>query len=315
MDIISDVLSLLKLKSTIYFRTEFHAPWGICVPAYENVARFHFVHRGRCWLSVGGSDQKTLLHQGDLAIIPHGMEHSIFDPIDAEIKSLEHATSAYAGEGVLIYGNKNLGNDTQLICGHWSFEKDASHPLISMLPNHIHIEYSMNSGTWLEHTLNMIGVETEVNRPGHEQITLKLSESILIYAIRDYLISSNIDIPFYNAMRDQKVLKVLQALHSSPSESWTLSAMCAIANLSRTGFVNRFATLVGMTPLQYLTYWRMQLSRRLLIESDNPIIDIAESIGYQSEAAFGRSFKRLFTATPAEYRRDFRNSNKKRSTV
>lgn len=304
MDIVSDVLSLFKLKSTLYFRTEFHGPWGIRVPAYENVARFHFVHRGRCWLSVGDNDKKIPLHQGDLAIIPHGAEHSIFDPVDAEIQSLEQATSNYAGEGVFVYGNKGLANDTQLVCGHWSFEKDVSHPLISMLPDHIYVEYSNTLGTWLEHTLNMIGVETETNYPGYEQITLKLSETILIYVIRDYLVSTKVDIPFYNALRDKKILKVLQTLHSNPSVSWNLETMCAIANLSRTSFANRFATLVGMTPHQYLTYWRMQLSRRLLVESDSPIISIAENVGYQSETAFGRSFKKFFKVGPAEYRRD-----------
>ena len=306
MDIVSDVLSLLKLNSSIYFRTEFHAPWGICVPAYENVARFHFVHRGRCWISVKDIDEKFPLNQGDLVIIPHGVEHSIFDPADAEIESLEEATSHYLGEGVFVYGDTKSGADTQLICGHWSFEKDTSHPLIEMLPKHIRIERSNAPSSWLENTLTMIGSETEMNRPGHEQVTLKLSESILIYVIRDYLISGDIDAEFYNALKDEKILKVLQEMHRTPSYSWTLEAMSSIALLSRTSFMNRFTSLVGMTPLQYLTHWRMQIGRQILSETDSAIIEIAERVGYQSEAAFGRVFKKHFNMGPAEYRRNSR---------
>ncbi len=303
MDIVSDVLSLLKLSSTIYFRSEFYAPWGICVPDYQRVIRFHFVHRGRCWITVKGINDKILLNQGDLVIIPHGAEHSIFDPDNANISTLAEATSHYLGDGVFVYGDTNSGADTQLVCGHWEFEKDASHPLIEMLPQYIRIESTNSPSAWFENTLTMIGSETEKGQPGHEQVTLRLSESILVYVIRDYLISGNLDTNFYNALKDEKILKVLQAIHTNPSNSWTLEAMSLVASLSRTSFVNRFTKLAGMTPLQYLTKWRMQISRRILSDTNTVIIEIAESVGYQSEAAFGRVFKKHFSMGPAEYRR------------
>jgi len=126
MDIISDILGLLKLESTLYFRTAFHAPWGINVPSYENVARFHFVHRGRCWVTVG--EQKILLNQSDLIIIPNGFSHSIHDPIDARIESLDTATENYLGDGVFSYGAPSTDNDTQLVCGHWSFDQQYQTP-------------------------------------------------------------------------------------------------------------------------------------------------------------------------------------------
>ncbi len=303
MDILSDILGLLKLKSTLYFRTALHAPWGIRVPDFENVARFHFVHRGRCWISVGESGEKTELNQGDLVIVPHGMEHSIYDPIDAKIETLEHATSDYIGEGVFTYGTRGTQNDTQLVCGHWSFDPYVSHPLIEMLPGCLHVPRSNALGSWLEHTLSMIGYETETNHPGNQQIVLKLSETILIQAIRNHLSFGQSDMPFYRALKDQKILGVLNALHRSPSTPWNLASMSEIANMSRTSFVNRFTQLVGMTPIQYLIYWRMQISVGLLFELDRPIIDIAERVGYQSEAAFGRVFKKHFSMGPASYRK------------
>ncbi|MBL1277468.1 MAG: AraC family transcriptional regulator [Ectothiorhodospiraceae bacterium] len=301
MDIISDVLSLLKLESTIYFRTAFFEPWGIRVPTFENVARFHFVHRGRCWITVG--DNSVELNQGDLVIIPHGADHTIHDPIDAKIESLKKATAEYLGEGVFCYGEKGNSNDTQLVCGHWSFDPNISHPLIDTLPPLVHIKRSNKTSSWLEHSLEMIGYETEMQQPGYQQIAKKLSETIFTYAIRNYLTAESENSQFYGALRDKKILNVLQALHQSPSHSWDLESMSSVANLSRTGFINRFTKLVGMTPLQYLTHWRMQIGCRLLLDSDCPIIDIAEKVGYQSEAAFGRVFKKHFNIGPSGYRR------------
>ncbi len=254
-------------------------------------------------MSVQGIGEKILLNQGDLVIIPHGAEHAIFDPVDAAISSLEEATSHFLGDGVFVYGDSNTGTDTQLVCGHWGFEKDASHPLIEMLPKYIHIERSNSPSAWFENTLTMIGSETEKNQPGHEQVTLRLSESILVYVIRDYLISGTIDTEFFNALKDEKILKVLQDIHRNPSKTWTLEAMCSIATLSRTSFINRFTKLVGMTPLQYLTSWRMQIARRMLLDTNIAIIDIAESVSYHSEAAFGKVFKKHFNMGPAEYKR------------
>jgi len=281
MDIVSDVLGLLKLESTLYFRTVFYAPWGICVPAYENVARFHFVHRGRCWVSVGGG--KIALNQGDLIIIPHGAEHSIHDPVDAPVESLEKATAHFLGEGVFTYGQQGSTNDTQLVCGHWSFDQHTRHSLIDMLPGFIHIPRSSTTTSWLEQSLEMIGYETEMEQPGYQQITTKLSETIFTYVIRNYLAFQESNRQFYGALKDKNIVNVLQALHQAPSDNWNIEMMCAIANLSRTGFINRFTSLVGMTPLQYLTHWRMQISCRLLLDSDLPIIGIAEKVGYQSE--------------------------------
>jgi len=301
MDIVSDVLDLLKLESSLYFRTAFHEPWGICVPTFENVARFHFMHRGRCWVSVG--EEKITLNQGDLIIIPHGREHSIHNPVDAQIDSLEKATSDYLGEGVFTYGKQGISNDTQLVCGHWSFDKRINHLLIETLPDYIHIKRSAATHSWLEQTLTMIGYETEMEQPGYQQITKKLSETIFTYAIRDYLTRQKSEERFYGALLDNKISTVLQALHQSPSDHWNIEMMCAIANLSRTGFINRFTALVGMTPLQYLTHWRMQISCRLLLDSGTSIIDIAEKVGYQSEAAFSRVFKKHFEVGPARYRK------------
>jgi len=299
---VSDVLSLLQLKSTVYFRSAFHEPWGIGVPKFENVARFHFVHRGRCWVTVG--ENRIELNQGDLVIIPHGGAHTIHNPIDAPIETLEQASSEYLGDGVFVYGEPSTHNDTQLVCGHWSFDKNVNHPLIETLPDCVHIKRSSTTSIWLEQSLNMIGRETELQQAGYLEITKKLSETIFIHAIRNYITTNDSIGQFYGALKDNKILSVLKALHASPCNNWDLKKMSNVANLSRTGFIKRFTELVGITPLQYLTHWRMQLSCRLLLDTDLPIMGIAEQVGYQSEAAFGRVFKKYFNVGPSSYRRD-----------
>ena len=307
MDLLSDILALLKLQGTLYFRTEFNPPWGIAVPAFANVARFHLVHRGRCWLTVDGVEEPVLLEQGDLVIVTHGAAHQLSDPAAALARSVDDvvAQSGFTGDGALIYGEPGQGHDTQLVCGHFAFDRDAGHPLIEALPPFIHVR---NTGDvahlWLEGTLKLIGAEAGGTGLGATFITLRLSEIIFAQAIRAYLAADGAERRVFRGLIDPHISRSLHALHKQPEASWTLERMAQQAGLSRTGFANRFNECVGVTPMQYLTGWRMQVGRRLLVESDLPILEVAERSGYRSEAAFGRVFRRHFATTPARYRRD-----------
>ncbi len=306
MDILSDVLGLLKLQGTLYFRTAFSPPWGIEVPAFENVARFHLVHRGRCWLAVAGVDDPVLLEQGDLVIVTHGAEHRLSDPAAALTRSVDEvvAQSGFTGEGALVYGEPGHGHDTQLVCGHFAFDKDAGHPLLDALPPFIHVRNTGDiSHLWLEGTLKLIGSEAGGDSLGNEFVTLRLSEIIFAQAIRAYLAADGQTRQVFRGLADSHISRTLRALHQEPEAAWTLEKMARRAGLSRTAFANRFHECMEMTPMQYLTGWRMQVGRQLLTESDLPILDVAERSGYRSEAAFGRVFRRHFAASPARYRR------------
>ncbi|NNE84401.1 MAG: AraC family transcriptional regulator [Alphaproteobacteria bacterium] len=306
MDILSDVLGLLKLQGTLYFRTEFSPPWGIEVPAFENVARFHLVHRGRCWLSVAGVDAPVLLEQGDLVIVTHGAQHRLSDPADALARSVDEVVtqSGFTGEGALVYGEPGQGHDTQLVCGHFAFDKDAGHPLLDALPPFIHVRNTGDvSHLWLEGTLKLIGSEAGGDSLGNEFVTLRLSEIIFAQAIRAYLAADGQTRQVFRGLADAHISRSLHSLHQEPEAAWTLEKMARRAGLSRTAFASRFHECMGMTPMQYLTGWRMQVGRQLLTESDLSILDVAERSGYRSEAAFGRVFRRHFEASPARYRR------------
>ncbi len=306
MDLLSDILAKLKLVGTLYFRTEFSSPWGVEVPAYSNVARFHFVHRGRCFAQVAGESNPVLLEQGDLIIITHGAGHTLSDPHKVNALSLDQVLeqSGFSGTGALVHGSHQGGHETQLVCGHFAFDEDASHPLIEALPPFIHItESSEAAGTWLDSTLRIIGSEAGRGGLGGDLIALKLSEIIFAQAIRSFLSDKGRNLRPFSAFADPAIARALQAMHADPARAWSLEDMAREAGMSRTVFAGRFSELMEMTPLTYLTEWRMQIARRLLLESDAPIIDVAEQSGYGSEASFGRVFKKRFNLPPAGYRK------------
>ncbi len=311
MDLLSDILSHLNLQGTLYFRTSFSGDWGVRVPNYAQVARFHFAHRGRLMVRVDGVEDPLALDQGDLIIITRGAAHSLLSELDAEDKVASLDTvleeSGYTGSGTLIYGEHGQEHETQLICGHFSFDDKINHPLIDQLPPYILIKnYGEEAGAWMEQTLKVIGAEAGAEGIGSSLISLKLSEIIFVQALRSYLNTTENPGPGLGGFTDNRIAKSLQAMHLNPANQWTLNELAAIAGMSRTSYLTLFNTLMNTTPNGYLTQWRMQLARQRLTESNDAIIRIAEAAGYQSEAAFSRVFRKYFDVTPAAYRRSVR---------
>lgn len=312
MDLLSDILSRLQVEGTLYFRTSFTSPWSIRVPSFQNVARFHFAHKGSCFVRVENSSDAVLLEQGDLIIIPRGAWHTLFCDPETEGQALQLdkvvEESGFTGRGALVYGDLGSNLETQLVCGHFAFDDQASHPLLESLPDHIHIKnYGEVAGSWMESTLKLIGTEAGRDGMGGDFIAVRMSEIILAQALRTYFASEGADKPVFAAFRDPNIARALSAIHSDPSKPLTLEMLSQIARMSRTSFVAKFTACMAMTPLKYVTFWRMQIAKQQLAQSDNPILDVAENVGYQSEAAFGRVFKKHHGVAPATYRRRLRS--------
>lgn len=308
MDLLSDILSHMRLRGTLYFRTSFTSPWGVQVPPYENVARFHFAHKGGCFVRIEGEADPIVLGQGDLVIITRGASHTLYCDPTTEDHALPLdqvvVESGFNGSGTLVYGEPGTNQETQLVCGHFAFDENISHPLIDALPSSIHIKnYGETAGRWMESTLKVIGAEAGREQMGSDLIALKLSEIIFAQALRTYLSTGGADQSVLAGFSDPSIARTLKAIHDNPAFPWSLEKLANIAALSRTSFVNKFSQCVSMTPLGYITHWRMQIARQLLAESVTPIIEVAEKVGYQSEAAFGRVFKKQFLTAPATYRR------------
>ena len=309
MDLLSDILAALRLRGSLYFRTAFTAPWGIEVPEYRNVARFHFAHRGQCRVRVAGQEDPVLLAEGDLVIVPHGARHIIGEPESAPVAELDRVleASGYQGEGALVYGGEGArpaGHKTELICGHFSLDAGVTHPLIAALPPILHLPADQHpERAWLDQTLSLIGAELTRPGLGAELVALKLSEAICIQAIRTWLDREGTDHPVASGFTDPRIRRVLDALHRDPACAWSLERMAEVAGQSRSAFAERFRKVMGEAPLGYLTRWRMLKARVLLSGSALPLIEVAERSGYRSEASFGRVFKGYFGCSPARLRR------------
>lgn len=311
LDLLSDILTNLSMRGTIYFRTSFTKPWGVAVPSYENVARFHFAHRGNCLVRVDGTDDLIDLAQGDLVIIPHGASHALYCGHDPErtIMPLDAvlARSGFDGSGVLVYGGEEPQSETQLICGHFSFDPQARHILMERLPPFIHIKnYGESAGRWMEATLRMIGEESGGQKMGGDLIALKMSEVILAQAIRTFIEGSDAPEWGLGAFSDKNLSRALDAFHKAPANSWTVEALAQVAGMSRTSFAVQFQKAMGMTPIDYVTKWRIEIAKKVLLSPGSSLADAAESAGYASDSAFARTFKKETRMSPAEFRKHAR---------
>ncbi len=308
-DLLSDILMRLSMKGTLYFRASFRLPWGVRVPSYSNVARFHFVHRGECMIRHEKGGDPLRLAQGDLVIIPGGAGHSLYCQPETELDALPLETvlerAGYDGEGVLFYpGDDKLEDrETQLICGHFSIAEGQEHPIFDRLPPFVHIpDYGAQAGQWMEATLRMIGAETGAQAMGANLIALKLSETIFAQAIRAFLSSPEAEGVGLSGFADPQLARALRMIHADPSHGWTLDMLAREAGMSRTGFAVRFSDKVGMPPLQYVTYWRMQYACQALRETGRSVAEVAAEVGYSSESGFSRVFKKEKGLPPAKYR-------------
>ncbi|WP_193181256.1 AraC family transcriptional regulator [Nisaea sediminum] len=306
VDALSQILDAVRMRGSVYFHTSFAPPWSVRVPAFERVARFHMAMRGDCWLRVEGIDGPIRLKTGDLVVVPHGAAHVLADEPDRPPVEVDEVVrrSGYRGEGALAFGDPDDAEACKLFCGHFEFDESAVHPILGALPNVIHIPNTetMNAH-WLESVMRFVFAEISGAKGGSDAIIHRLTEIVFIQVIRSFVDAAGDGAGCFAAILDPKLGKALASVHQSPEKNWTVESLARMAGMSRTVFAERFSELVGLTPVGYLTHWRMQQARRHLTETDRLLIDIAESAGYASEAAFNRAFKRHFGETPGRVRR------------
>lgn len=302
-DPLGETLHLLRLTGTLYCRSELTAPWGVDLPAFEGCMMFHVVTAGHCWLEVEG-DEPRLLQQGSLALVPHGTGHRIRSSQTAEAEPLfdipvEQVSDRYE---IMRYGG--AGELTHLTCGVVRFDHVAGQQLMALLPRVLQIDtWADDEGSWLQSTLRFIAREARELRPGGETVITHLADILIIQAIRSWIDSApQADRGWLAALRDDQVGRALAAIHREPEKDWTVALLAKEVGMSRSGFSARFTSLVGESAMRYLTQWRMQLARAQLLETSDSLSVLADRLGYQSEAAFSRAFKRVFGVSPGSLR-------------
>lgn len=297
MDVLSDILSKVKLTSVVYFKSDFSEPWGMEIPKGP-FAQFHIVTKGQCILK---TEEKSIqLFTGDIVIFPLGASHWLAN---------NENSKRYNGQDVvqsILLGKSLFEGDklsTTLVCGHFEFDKKLDHPFIQGLPSLIHInDTDLKQFSWLKNITDLVIEEAEKEQSGSGVIVNKLGEILFVYTLRAYIEKNKSVNGFIAAIQDERISGVLKEIHSSPQQDWKIEQLAQIAAMSRTSFSNRFKMLTGETPFNYITQWRMLQARELLEESSLSVGEIAEQVGYQSEAAFNRVFKKRISLTPLKFR-------------
>jgi len=302
MDALSGILKLIRLKSSVYFRKDFASPWGMEI-GKSPFAQFHLVVRGHCYLHTDDMKDPMDLYAGDIIVFPKGKSHWLADnPESKKIPGIK-VVEAHKNNEILFEGETI---STTLICGHFEFDKDFEHPFLQSLPELIHItDTERRQLSWLESATNVIMQEADSDEPGSEVVVNRLAEVLFIQIIRVYIVQSNNNCGYLAALKDKHIHNALSLIHHDPQNSWTLESIARTIGMSRSAFAARFKQLTGNTPMNYLTNWRMNKARELIKIRQLPLLEVAEQVGYSSEAAFNRAFKKQFSCNPGAMRRSF----------
>ena len=304
VDPLGEALHFLHMSGVVYTRSELTAPWGLELPAMPDCMMFHVVTHGPCWLGVNGADPQ-LLKPGEFALVPHGESHRIVSASGVAVSKLfdlprEQISERYE---VLRYGGG--GEPTSLVCGAVRFDHPAARRLIGVLPKTLRLETSDTADAeWIHALLRLMAVEARELRAGGEAVITRLADILVVQAIRSWISQDPAaQTGWLGALRDKQIGRAMSLIHRDPARAWTVASLAAEVAMSRSAFAARFTELVGESAMRYVARARMQLALKWLKEDDVSIAAIASRLGYESEAAFSRAFKRLIGASPGTERR------------
>jgi AraC-like DNA-binding protein len=311
MDILSDILHSLHLSGSLWCRTEAKAPWAMQFDAAD-VSQFHFIRRGNCFFQMEGVAAPLPMASGDLIVLPHGHAHVLSDHPKTKPIPLVALLNAHKSEekAPLIIGGQ--GTPSTLLCGYFQFDRGDVHPLFSVLPTFIYFKgEESDSIPWLETTLNFIYSESGSEEPGSQTVITRLADILFIQIVRLYIAGlSEHSRGWLAGLKDHQISRALGYMHRSPEQPWTIDSLSEAVGMSRASFAARFKQIIGDSPFQYLTRWRMHKAAGYLRDQDCTISETAERVGYRTEAAFSKVFKRYLGVAPGRYRRSSKENRK-----
>src|SRR4051812_29953838 len=302
-DPLGRALHLLRMNGAFYCRTELTAPWGLGLPAMPGYLWFHVVLAGTLRLETPDAPPRTIT-AGELALVPRGEGHALRSEagVDApDVLSLDRELVSDRYE-VLRHGGGGVA--TALVCGAVRLEHPAARNLIRALPPSILIGADAPGAEWIQSTLRLLAAEARHPRPGGEAVITRLADIIVIQAIRAWLETDpGARTGWLGALRDPYVGRAIALVHADPACAWTVERLARELSISRSAFAARFTELVGEPAMQYVTTWRMPLALAALQEGAATVAQLADRLGYRSEAAFARAFKRVIGTPPGAVRR------------
>jgi len=314
-DLLSEVLSAISLRSVVICRCELKAPWGFRVPK-RDMTGFHVITAGRCRLEMSDPALDTTVECGDLLLFPHGHPHVMHDPPDAPTIPFQQALEENPLDEHRVFRGGGSGELTSILCGEFILENRRVNPLLAAMPPLILIRGKEGAAApWLQVTLDHLKVEVQMTNHGAEAVLTRLADVLLIQSLRAWFHSLDGAPPgWLGGLKDAQIGAALSLMHRRYSEPWTVASLAQEVAMSRSAFSERFKDLVGEPPLAYLARWRLHRAAGMLHRSDAKLAQVARRVGYESEVAFHRAFKRALGSSPGEYRRRARLANQDSAT-
>jgi len=320
MDALSEVLRAVHLTGGVFLHAEFSAPWCIasrlapedCAPMLgpaSHLMLYHYVVEGELHVGVEGHD-RFVLNAGEVVLLPRNNLHLLGSDLDqTPVPSHDIIQPAPQG-GLYSIRHGGGGARTRLVCGFLGCDRADDNPVLSALPAALRLDIEEGGAAeWMRSTFQYAAEEVAAGRPGSATVLAKLSELLFVECVRRYAQTLPEDQTGWLAgLRDPYVARALASLHREMTRDWTVEELGREVGLSRSALAERFTHLIGMAPIQYLAKWRMQVAAQHLRNSGASLVEIANTVGYESEAAFSRAFKKAFGTAPATWRRTQRGT-------
>jgi AraC-like DNA-binding protein len=321
MDVLSEALHTVRMTGAIFYYAECTSPWGFAVPPLKQVAHvlapgterlvpYHLVAEGEAVVRFEGATADIPLQAGDVVIIPHGDAHTVSNGSPSKLIDSAAELGKFLGGDLRTMRLGGGGATTTFVCGYFGCERHADALFLAGLPQMIKINMRGDAtGQWLENSIRYLVAEADRGRAGQNVLLSKMAEALFIQTLRIYMERLPPEQTGWLAgARDPIVGGCLAVMHQQPFRRWRLTDLAKEAGASKSVVAERFAQLLGEGPLTYLARWRLQLAARLLQTTRKTIVQVASEVGYESEAAFNRAFKREFGLPPAKYRKSVRQN-------
>lgn len=303
-DPLGEALHRFRLSGVFYCRSEFTAPWGLDLPAFPSCMMFHVAVTGQCWLTVDGAEPRVL-RPGGLALVPHGTGHRLRGDDPAPAIKLFDAPRELISDRYEVLRLGGGGTPTTVMCGVVRFDDPSAQLLPPLLPPLITVDaWSAPELDWIQSALRFMALEARELRPGGDTVITRLADILVIQILRAWIASDPAaQTGWLGALRDRQIGRAMAVVHRDPGHRWTLTSLAEVAGLSRSAFAARFTTLVGEPAMHYVTRWRMHAAHFWLQGSDATLSHIATRLGYESDAAFSRAFRRYIGLSPGMVKR------------
>ena len=305
VDPFGEALHFLRMSGAFYVLSELTAPWAFALPPVKGCLSFHVVMSGRCWLEVEGADRLSLA-PGDLALVTHGEGHRLSSEPGLPAPSVHDLRHEHVSDRYAILRHGGGGAAVSLVCGAVRFDHPAAHHLVELLPRVIHVEASSSPQMdWMQSTLRLMAAEAKELRPGGETVITRLADILVIQAIRSWIQEDPAaQTGWLGALHDEQIGRAITLIQRDPARPWTVASLASEVAMSRSAFAARFTELVGEPAMRYVARWRMHVALTSLKRDRAGLGELASRLGYRSEAAFNRAFKRYIGVSPGSVRRE-----------